>query len=107
MNWNRKLSELEMRAFCSFVMNQQNGCKVVAEKDDPTFKGEGLRQTLYFFENSDEYIFVVEQKGYVVNVLHIGADEIAEFKTLWDQGMLTPYGHAKEENVDYGKKPSL
>ena len=52
MNWNEKLSELELRALCDFVLNQQNGCKVVAEKEDQTLTEEGLKQTLYLYEKS-------------------------------------------------------
>ena len=98
MNWNRKLSELELRALCDFVFNEKNGCKVVLEKKDPTFMDEGLRQTLYLYEKSGEYVFIARQKGYIIDAVHIGLSEIEEFKTLWDQGMLTPYGHVKSES---------
>ena len=94
MNWDRKLSELELRSLCNFVLNEDNGCKVVAEKEDPMFMGEGLRQTLYVYERSDEYVFISRQKGYIMDAVHIAGDEIEEFKTMWDQGQLHPYGHA-------------
>ena len=98
MNWDRKLSELELRALCGFVLDEKNGCKVVAEKEDSTFMDEGLRQTLYLYEKTGEYVFIASQKGYIMDALHIESDEIEEFKTLWDQGVLTPYGHTKSES---------
>lgn len=101
MNWNRKLSELETRALCCYVLDEKNGCRVVAEKTDSTFMGgEGLKQTLYSFnayDESYEYVFIARQKGYIIDALHISSDEIEEFKTFWDQGLLTPYGHLKTE----------
>ena len=92
MNWDRKLSELELRALCDFVLNPENSCRVIAEKENPTFQDEGLRQTLYAYDRSNEYVFIVRQKGYIMNALHIGSDEIEVFKTLWERGLLTPYG---------------
>ena len=98
MEWNRKLSELEMRALCNFVLDERNGCKIVLEKEDTLFMNEGLRQTLYVYKQSNEYVFIARQKGYIMDALHISADEIEEFKSMWEQGMLTPYGHLKTES---------
>ena len=95
MNFDKKLSELEMRALCRFVMNPDNNCKIILEKSDKSFMGEGLLQTLYFFEDSSEYVFIAIQKGYIVDAVLIKADEIETFKSLWRQDMLTPYGHIK------------
>ena len=82
-------------------MDKNNKCKVVYEKNDSTYMdGEGLTQTLYVYGNSNEYVFVAKQKGYIINALHIVSDEIEEFLNYWNQGMLSSTGHLKNE----GKK---
>jgi len=96
MNWNRKLTELEMRALCNFVLDKDNRCTVVANKYDPKYKDEGLDQTLYKYERSDEYVFIVRQKGYIMNAVHIEGNEIDDFLTCWKDKKLTPYGQLKE-----------
>ena len=100
MNWSRQLSELEMRALCNFVLNKENGCKVVEEKYDPNFMGEGLSQKLYVHEGSKEYVFVVSQRGYIMNMLHITSNELEEFLGYWNEGLLNPYGRIENN----GKK---
>ncbi len=98
MNWDRKLSELELRALCAFIFDEKNGCKIVETREYPDFMSEGLKQTLYVFEKTNEYVFVARQKGYIIDAVHIVSDEIEEFKTFWNQGMLTPYGHIKSDS---------
>ena len=91
MEWDKKLSELEMRALCNFVLDKENGCKVVADKEDPFYNDEGLRQTLYLYEKSNEYVFIERQRGYITNAFHLNEDEVEKFRMLWEESMPNTY----------------
>lgn len=95
MNWNQKLSPLEVSALSMFVMNKRNECEIIKEEYDPTFMNEGLFQTLYRHPRTNEFVFVSRQKGRIMDALHIYPEEIEEFMAFWNDDKLTPYGHIK------------
>lgn len=95
-NWTRELTELELKAFCNFVLDENNNCERLDHKEYPEYLGEGLTQTLYKFPNTNEYVLIIRQKGYIVNALHIKSNEFEDFQKNWETGKLFPYGKLKE-----------
>jgi len=99
-NWTRELTELELKAFCNFVLDENNNCERLDHKEYPEYLGEGLTQTLYKFPNTNEYVLIIRQKGYIVNALHIKSNEFEDFQKNWETGKLFPYGKLKDINSD-------
>ena len=98
--WKRELTELELRALCDFIGNPKNECEKIAQKDYPSYKGEGLKQILYKYPRTEECVLVIKQKGYIVNALHIKPQEMEDFLKKWDNSELFPYGNRQHMMKD-------
>ena len=95
--WAKRLSQFEIRAFVGYVLDAKNMCRVVKEESDPEYMDEGLRQTLYVCPPTNDCVFVVRQKGYIVNALYVKKNEVEEFLEYWEDERLSPYGEVLPE----------
>ena len=98
-SWKKQLSNLEIIALCSYVLNPKNECVVVDSYFDYSFLDEGLEQTLYFEPKYNEYVFVVRQKGYIMNALLIQEPELDDFMEQWKSGKIFPYGRVEQKTA--------
>ena len=96
--WERELTDLEIRALLEYFSNPDNECEKIDEKEYPDFMDEGLTQTLLKDPRTKECVLFIRQKGYTTGAFLITPENMKDFLDKWKKGELSPY--SKEEMED-------